>query len=210
MRFPLVAYLALASHVLPLGSGLVWLKRLPRGMRLFFVFVVVNALSEYITFAMGRLHLNNLGVLHVDHLLECVLLSLVLLAWQDRPWARLTLKAGIIVFTAVWIVAQFSVEPLNEPDLYTHTLECLFLIFMTVATLLQVARTSSVRLIRSERLWITTGLLVYFAGDFLLYLFWNEIVSLGPVKAAGFWTINWSVNILVNVMYAVALYLGRR
>ncbi len=209
MSIPL-NYIELGSDLLPLGSGLIAFKRLGTAMRLFFIFVTVNTLSDAITLVMAKSNIRNLWVLHIDHLLEYVLLALVLRSWQGRPWIRRALWWSTIVFAALWVVAQFTVEPMRDPDYYSHTLECLILIMVIVVTIFDLTSKSPPPIIRDGRLWISAGLLIYFAGDFLLYLFWNEIVALGRTKAAEYWKINWYLNMLVNGLYAVGFWIEGR
>lgn len=210
MKLPTLAYLELASNVLPLGSGLLRFRRLHGGCLLFFGYILLNVATDCSSFLMGRAGIRNLWVLQIDHLLEFGILSLVLAGWQQTARARRWIYGGIPSYLALWIVAKFTLENFREPDLYTHTLECVVFIFLSVVTLLGVTRSSGEHLVHDGRFLLVVALLIYFGGEFLLFIFWKEIAALGAAKAASYWVINWSLNIVVNALSAVGLWVGSR
>ncbi len=210
MKLPLVAYVELISNVIPLGCGIFSIKRLRGGFLFFFAFILLNTTSEFITFFMGRAGIKNLWVLSIEHVVEYTILSITLSQWQQSARIKLIIYGGILFYVILWISAKFTVEPFSEPDVYTHGIECVALITISIYTLLGLQNYSHNKLIGDGRFLVTAGLLIYFGGGFVLYVFWKEIVSLGYTKAASYWVINWSLNTLVNLVYALGLWRGAR
>jgi len=109
-------------------------------------------------------------------------------------------------FTSIWIVNVMIGEGWwGFPD-YIHALEALVilgLVFLWFAKMLQEKK-----ILRPEQtfeFWMCSGLLIYFSGSFLLFLFPKFLIKTGPEIFDAIWEVTSILIILLYILYTVAL-----
>jgi hypothetical protein len=63
---------------------------------------------------------------------------------------------------------------------------------------------------RDPMFWVSTGLLLYFSGNLLIFLTSNVVLKYSPVISRHVWTIHAMLYTFLNVFYSIALSLKRR
>lgn len=216
MKLPLIAYLDLFSHLLPVGAGIFrWneVRRNDEGIMFIFVFTFIAALSELSTYWMAINKIPNLWVLHFYHLGEYVFLMLYfsILIMEDTRFQTLgrVLRWSIVGFFFFWLISKWTIEKWSEPASYTHTFSTCIFIMLSLYTLFQLVVGEKLRegeekktsLLGNFRFWIIFGLLVYFTGSAVHFLLISPLTALSMDAAIKIWAIHWGVNVLVNILY---------
>jgi hypothetical protein len=198
------------SHLLPFGAG--WSRRelFNREEKIFFIFILIATVTEFVTFLMALKKVNNLWVLHVHHLLEYGLLMLILAGWQRRPAFRRIALSSILLYSLFWIVALCTVERFSGPATYTHNTAGVLLVIASSATLFDLMKDDQIDLHRDFRFWVTAGVLICYGGNSVLFLLFDRITLLRFQDAAAVWTIHWVIDTIVNLVYAAAFLCLRR
>jgi len=204
MKLPIISYIDFFSHVLPIGTGLFHRTALLQKERfIFFVFVCLAMITEIVTLCMAMEKMNNLWVLHIHHLLEFGLLMQIISMWQRQPLFRKIWLISIPFFIIFWIISNLTIESFFGPAEYSHVVFSGVLVFASIYSLINLMKDESLILWKEIRFWITSGILIYFGGNTVLFLFFDKIFALKTQDAITVWNIHWIIDTIVNVFYAI-------
>jgi len=149
---------------------------------------------------------NNMPFFHVYILVEyLIFLRIFQLMFKEsinrKTW--ISLATGFIL---IWIFNIFKGEGWwGFPD-YIHALEALVILGMVFVWFSKMLREK--KILNPERtfeFWMCAGLLIYFTGNFLLFLFPKFLIDAGPEIFATIWKVTSILIILLYVLYTVAL-----
>jgi hypothetical protein len=220
VKYPLIAYLDLYSSVLPVTAGLYrWnqLKTNRFGAAFVFALTSIGAIAELGTYWMAINGLHTVWVLHFYHLAEFILLMCVFSFWklgvknEDGGGGDAFFQSSrffrwsVALYSVFWLVSKWTFEPWDQPANYTLNISTFVFILISLFTLYRlVSQKSKLQdsILRNFQFWITAGVLIYFAGSALDFLFASQIFKLPPEYAMSLWTIHWSINVLANILYA--------
>ncbi|MFQ5605077.1 MAG: hypothetical protein ACE5HS_17575 [bacterium] len=136
----------------------------------------------------------NIWLYHFYTLGEYCFLVLIFSSWQKNVVFKKVLRLSILMFAVIWIIAKIFFEKFDQPDNYTASLECVFLVGIAALTMYEVHRESMKSLFRDERFWVASAVLIYFTGNLLSFALSNLI---------GNWSFHHSLlNIISNLFYA--------
>jgi hypothetical protein len=207
LKLPAIAYVYILSIVAAFFLGSIRIKKLDRGMNLFFWFIVLNLLTEIITFILSRYSMNNYWVLHIYDLLEYCILILMFSNWQVEQNISKILRSSIPFFILFWVFSKFTIESISALSNYVHPAACLIFIIVSILTLYQLGQSELSKLAKVPRYWIVSGILLFFAGSIMFYLLENEFAVLQYIDAIMVMNVHWSVGLLVNAMYSIGFYM---
>ena len=149
---------------------------------------------------------NNLPFFHTYILIEYLLLIQVFKnifreSVKKRIWWLLSLG-----FVLIWV---FNVT-IGEgwwvfPD-YIHILEAIIiLIFISIWFLKMLREKEISNPEQTFEFWMCTGLLVFFSGNFLLFVFTNFLLKTDMAVYEAIWKVHCILIILLYILYTVAL-----
>ena len=211
VKFPAIAYIDVASSVLPLGAALYGWRWLARERLVFFFFTTIALITELATLWMALRGITNLWVLQFYNLSELLLMLVVFSAWQKRKALRTSYWWAGAFFAVFWVAAKWAgLESFSRPAHYTHTVSSAILVVIATLTLLDVIRGEDVELLRDMRFWVASGALLYFAGNIMLFLLSGRIAILGINDAMTVYSIHWIIDSVANVLYAGAFLCMKR
>ena len=156
-------------------------------------------------------HDNNLPIFHVYILLEGVLLCIVfrhlLAARGDTlPWF---ITAGSFAF--LWLLNVLFGEGITGYPAYIHALEALLVIVLVVLWFAKILREKIVQKpLRTFGFWLCTGLLIYFSGNLLLFVFSTFVVEQSARVFDVIWGVHGILVILLYLIYTFAILWARK
>ncbi len=129
----------------------------------------------------------------------------------DRKWL-ITLRG--------WMLAAFTgivlVRELGQPgqsvwiDNAGRSIESVVVIFMALAYFYKVFQELKVQnLLLEPFFWVSAGLLLFFSGNFLIFIFMNFILLYSKNLNDQIWVIHALMNYMLYITYAIALWVGR-
>ena len=149
---------------------------------------------------------SNLPFYHVYILLEYLILLQVfrcLFKGHIRPAIWNTLSIG---FLFIWLGNVLFVEGIwGFPD-YIHALEAvviLMVVFKWFSVMLKEKATLHPE--TTFEFWFFAGLLLFFSGNFLLFLFSEFLLSIEQAAYDVIWKVHCILNILLYILYSIAL-----
>lgn len=211
MNFPAIAYVDIASNLIPFGIGISRIRNIQRERWVFFVFILVAMVTEVVTFWMATQHIHNLWVLQCYNVVEYGSLIILFAAWQHKIVIRKLEYWSIAVFLAMWTLFKIGgIEKFSDPAEYTHTVSSLFLVVAALVALSDLMKDNELVIFRDARFWISSSVLIYFAGNIVLFLYSAGITALRLPALEPFGTLHWAIDIGCNTMYAIAFLCFRR
>ncbi|ASZ12965.1 hypothetical protein KTO58_09520 [Chitinophaga pendula] len=182
-KYLLAGVIVPATVLVPLGAA-VYKRRYEHPVsRAMFAYVVLSGLTNVIARVLGSYGVNNLWVLHIYTLLECIiLLYYYQLLFRNRTITRLTIW-GMILFTLLCVVNFFFIQYGNRFNSYTRSLSAVFFITFSAGYFLQQSGKSQTSAWwESEANWINTGILIYYGSALALFAFANLLYQTATVK----------------------------
>jgi hypothetical protein len=201
MTIPTLAYIHLASYLVPATAGLLRFSRLKKAMRtlaVLCVFACVNIAAQYV---LGVLRIKNYFISDYFRIVETSLLCAVFNFSVEGKGVQNVLRALGILFVVIWVVDMIW---LNNPGhlnsgmaMFSRTL----LIIMSLVTLQAGMRDERSRLVERPVFWVVMAVVLYSSGTMLVLGLSNQLLELGKPYFDVAWHINWSLLIIANLFY---------
>jgi hypothetical protein len=202
-----IVYLLTASAftvIFPLVLALLGWARLDKGMRFFAVLLCLVLLSETTAFLLGGyFKVNNLFIYDIFTAVEYVFFILVFSSWHGKNILRTSMLVSIPVFLLVWIAAKMPVGLSGGFDSVFLSVESVVFVFISVVTLAKEMRDSEVLLVDNPRFWISSGVLVYFAGNLFVFALIEQLLEPSIPRNHTAWMIHTTLNVTKNVLFSI-------
>ncbi len=190
-------YISVSSVLLPAIIGLVKFSNLSKILKTLGIFLFIVIPIEGTATYLALNNMNNLTLLHGYTIIEFTFLSAMFYQSFDHKSLRKSTLALIVAFSAFAIVNAFFIQGIDQLNSYSRGTECVLIILMSLAYFYEIFKGMKIlRLEQHPMFWVTTGALLYFSGNLLLFLFYRSDM----------WAIIHSVlNIILNVCFAIAI-----
>lgn len=147
-------------------------------------------------------HRPNLFLLHILTIFELIFLTLIYQDYLPRKMDRII----IVVFSLGALFNSIVVEQFASMNVPARSMEALIIIVYALLFFSTTLRQMEIKhLERIPLFWISSGGLIYYSGSFLIFLFSVNIRDFGELWF-GYWGLHALFNILLNLIYAVALW----
>lgn len=183
------------SSIIPLVAGIAFFRFYQKDMRLFAIFFGVAVPFDLFLIVTSMQGINNLWALHIWSLLEYCFLVYVISYWQKNETFRKLLRWSIPVFVIIWFAAKLvRIEDFTHFQNYTRSVGSMILTIVSVVTLYALSESEGI--LKSYQFWIILGVLIYFAGNIMLFSVSNIVL------AGSLFFMHSIVNITANLLYA--------
>lgn len=198
MKWLFIAVIVPAAVLVPLTTGGLRFKQLSGDVRLIWGYLLAGGLINLAAICLAAQQRNNLPLLHLYTAVEFVLLSQFYRLVLTGRMVRLGMLVGCILFPLVCLLNALFVQEAYTFNSYTRSVEAILLIAYALICLNRlVEQAGAIRLQALPLFWIDLGLLFYFSGSLLLFLFH---VFLMASNWASIWA--WRLHgCLVLIMY---------
>jgi len=149
---------------------------------------------------------NNLPFFYTYILGELIMLLLIFRLMfntgiRDRYWATL-----LVGFSLIWLInVSIGQGWWAFPD-YIRALEATIVLIIIILWFLKMLREKIIlQPYKTFEFWLCAGLLIFFSGNFLLFVFPKYILTAGEEVFEAIWKVNAILNILLYLMYTIAL-----
>lgn len=149
---------------------------------------------------------SNLVFFHIYILVETIFITFVFSALMKsvvfNSVSRILL-GGFILFYWAQI---FRNEGMNHYPTYTHFVESLLVLFYAGSYFLKTFKEGrAINLLKESGFWISTGTLVYFSSNCLLFLFNKFVSDLSANSFILIYTVHAFLTILLYIAYTIAI-----
>lgn len=167
-------------------------------------FIIVISLSgELWVHTLGK---SNMLFYHIYILIEYLfLLNIFRLLFNEYLSAKMW-QILAIGFTLIWI-GNISIHKGWSvfPD-YIHTLEAIIILVLVTLWFHKMLKEKTI--LNPEKtfeFWICTGLLFFFSGNFLLFIFSNFLMTIDMTFYEAIWKVHIILNLMLYSMYSIAI-----
>ena len=141
-------------------------------------------------------------------MLEFVLISLLYLSIFKNKQVRAFLIASIFLFEFFGIYNYVS-SPKNQFDFIPLVIECFFFTSVVLYFFYNTMRTNyKIPLYELPSFWFSVGFLVYFSGNFFLFLFSKMMQNYAGFREQYIWICS-SMTIIKNILLCTAIIVNK-
>ena len=197
--------------LIPMLIGVIRYKQLNHQQKSIFGIVVLAVMNDYATIPLREAKLPNLWVLHVYVPVLFILITRLYRTTNSSILSSGTLKLTAIVFVVLSVLNTGFIQSINGwPSNIILVASILYIIFAVTYFSDLLIKPKLEPLESSPLFWFNSGLLLYNASTFLLFLFVTNILDgSGTVLRIGF-GLNAIFNLILLSSYSVALWVKPR
>ena len=207
-----LAYTALFITLLPAILSIVKWSSLNASQRWFAVmlwfFVVVSFAGRIWTIIT---HGSNLPFFYIYIIGEYLMLLQVFRLMFDKKIKDSTWLNLAIIFTFLWLINVSTGNGWWEFPDYIRAVEIVIIVTIIIYWFLEMLKDKIIlHPYKTFEFWFCSGLFIYLCGNFLLFVFPKVILNSGKEVFLAIWKVNVILNILLYLMYTVALLWVKR
>jgi len=196
---------------IPLLIGVIKVHRLNYEQKLVLVIVLIALVNELLATYLRMRGVNNLWVYHL--FVPCTFLVILRIYKKvfEQVISRWVFNATSISFLLFAAFNSLFIQPLDVFNSNTITVSSVLYILLSITYFHQLLRnTAHLALERTPMFWLNTGVLIYYSGTLLLYVLVNYVAGLGETAkvSISLWALNIVFNIILNIFYALALWVS--
>lgn len=197
------------SIVFPTIVGLFSLGKLNnRALRTLSALIFFTAIMEVTGSIFAAYGWNNMPYFHLFTYIEFALIFLIYYSLLKDLWQRIVLISVALFFGIFSIFNLLYLESILEFNSNQRYVEGFIIMIMCVLFFLNLLRRAEfIKLETYPYFWLTSGFLTYFAGTLIVFYL---VKRLEDDSADFYWGVHGILNILLNVCYAMTLWMGRR
>jgi hypothetical protein len=194
------------SYLIPLVPAWIFFRKCDAEFRLFIIILSISFIVTLAGYYTAKNYINNLWLYFSFNVVEFYLYSLLFKRLLSTRFVNRFINITIVLFVLLIILNAGNALDLNNYDSYTAS-------FVNVAILLycilffnaQLNNPQITFIYKTTWFWIMTGLLLFFAGSFLIFLFTNYLMYRDVQLVVYLWTLRDFLDIIKNLLIATGL-----
>jgi len=200
--------LSVLSALIPFVFGIISYRKhkLVLVQQLIFILVVITLLTESVVLFLSYFGINNLPIFHLFTIAQFSIYILIMRK-GCKPFLSRSFFHGIFfLFIIFALLDAFWLNNLYSFNNYSRPVASLFLIFFALCFFYKTLKELKIQSLEREPLfWLSMGMLIYFSCSLFVFLFTNYVKTSNEALFT-IWNINAIFNIILNLSYAVALW----
>jgi hypothetical protein len=186
--------------------GLLRFRQLSRPLRYIEGYIIYSVASGWIEYVLGVYHIHNLWLFHFNTLINFTLLLTAFYDWQNSIWNKTLIQLSLGFYLVIWIIGKFSFEPFSGLDIYSNTFAQVIQILFSASLMMTVLKDTQTVWKNDSRFWVASGLLIYVTSTFLVFGFFNVLLTMSPQVLKIIWHINWYAIIISFIFFLRAFF----
>lgn len=194
------------SVLIPIATALLMARKLKRNWLPFFLMLMLAFIAEVSSFCIIKyLNISNAPVIKIYSLCECCLIVYQFYLWQNKRYGSFCLALTIIC-VLVWLVENILLQNLYNFVPYFRVFYAFIIVLLSINLINVLMVNQRSALLRNPVFLVCLAFIVFFTYQIIYeasffvgadkYLVANQIITLFAY-----------VNVLINVVYAVAIWL---
>lgn len=206
MKAPWLLYAAEISCLFPAVAGLYRWKNLTVHLKLLTIFFGYTVIHVVLQETLRRMSINNIFLVDIHQIVELEFFLFLFWVWSKNKYLRIGIQSAGVIYAVFWSVNKWYFQkpaPFNE---IIATVANIFLIIFSISILYELGKRTTIQVTNYAIFWIGTGIVLYCAGTVIIFSFSNTILQLGMTYFVFFWHINWSLTIIVNLLFSRSFF----
>lgn len=188
----------------PLFVGILVYKKLDADFKLFFYFQIFSFLTDCLNYYLFTQLKNNIWVMNVFNLIEFFILFFIAIRLSRSKHPKRILLPSLVIFSTLWVYLILIKNSLFESNDLLNGIQSLSMICISCYALIKISEQVHVSILSNESFWLLSGIIIYFAGTFVVYSILNEIIHASDSRMDEAWCVLDVLNICSNLLYAKA------
>ncbi len=198
-----IAYISFLSALVPIVLGIIQLKGLGFQLKILISICIVAITSDLLALLLLKNSINNWPVLNIFLVIQITLFLIFL----DVNLKIKRFKYFLIIFLLFAVFNFLFIQSYSAFNSYSSYIGAVLLTTLCLIYLYRLLRDLlTIDIYRFPQLWIVFSILIYYGGTLFLFLFNNYLLSLSIVSHKAIWILHNSLNILKNLLFALALW----
>ena len=206
MKLPVIVYFVNASSLFAAIAGIARFRRLNNAMKVFSIICGLTCLMEIFELILNRKHINNTFISNYYVLVEVIFVSVVYLLSLGNKRMQRIISALALLFLCIWVLDKIYFDVSCQVNIEMAVTSRIFIILISVLTIHTIVRQTNHPFINTPIFWVSSGILLYSTGVALILASMNELIKMGISYYQAAWYINWSLEILCNLMYTKGFF----
>jgi hypothetical protein len=199
----ILLYTGIVSFTIPLVTGVKYFKRLDWGMKLLVLLMVAVGITEASTLILSSfLNKGYHWIHHIYFPIEYTLFALIFSKWIKKDIYAKSVLYSIPVVVIFAVFNSLFLQTLNQLNSYAITLGLICYTIITLLVLYQIMNEDLGRILKNNKFWVSTGLLIFSAGDLAYFAFYPLVTKHYLIAI---WAIHAIFNIIVHIFYAIGI-----
>ncbi|HTI09817.1 MAG TPA: hypothetical protein VL832_14715 [Puia sp.] len=207
MHHPFMTLIVPASILIPIGMALYKYKQVPASMRIVLYFLLVSVLVYAVSISMAVRHMNNLWVVHADTILESLFLFWFFHAITPPGTGRKVIALLLVLFPVFCLINLFFIQGIYRYNTYSRPVEAMLLVGLCMYYFWRTGNKTEEGPWMSQPLnWMVSGILLYFASAFCLFLCSNLVLGkhrLGSETIMVLWNIHAGLTMTMYLLFTI-------
>ena len=207
----LLSYLGLFTNFIPAALGLFHWNHLPQVVRWFTIMCLIIAINGLLGFLGEHLIKNNMPLFHFYLLVEgCFLIVIFSRLLMDfvHPFLK---PVALMVYASYWLANVFFADGILGYPTTILAVEALLLMGLASSWFFKVLKQRKLsNPAQTFGFWLSTGVLIFFSGNLLLFIFSNYIFSMEPHVFRAIWDIHALLVLIIHIHYIIAILWARK
>lgn len=205
--YKILMYLSIYSVFIPALVGLKKFKTLNKRMRVLFFYIIASALSDFISLYLAKKGISNYLVRNVYIMLIGFCISYIYYnAFNDKK-IRIFILSSFTVFLFLYVSNFLIWGNLSRLDITVITVEAFFFILLAHFYTYYLFKEMNFEKLRDDAFfWVNNAFLIYFSGNFAIFLYFNYILNIGLELYYFLHSLQLLTNIAFNILLTIGLW----
>lgn len=206
MKLPFMRLIAPASILIPIGIALFRYRKVPASTRIICWYLLTSILIYLVSTALAIQHVNNLWVIHTDTIIESLFLLGFFRGITPTGAGKLAITALQALFPAYCLINLFFIQGIHRYNTYSRPVEAILFICLSMFYYWRTGGSDGMGTWTSMPLnWIVSGILLYFAGAFFLFVFSNMLITRYGSTSSSLliWNLHAGLIMAMYLMFAI-------
>lgn len=205
MDAKLLGFISSSLSALPFIVALIYIKKIKAYLIPVFVLAIVNASVEVLINIYVEIGRGTNEILHIFTIMEFCLLSLFFASFFKKYFNPFIIYSLMPLF-CILAYLDYKINGLNSTNSFSLSVESFILVIYTLFFFYYVFKNLIFDDLLSQPVfWISTAVLFYFSGNFVLFVCGKYMARVDLDKYVILWAI---IHTFFNVLYNVFLSLG--
>lgn len=175
------------------------------------ILIVISVFAESLGFVLSKLHVNNLPYLHVFTIIEAGFYFLFYSTLFTDKRIKWLIAATFTTFAILAASLAFVFDNLWKFNTLSRTIEALIFTIFGLGFFYSLLKSElQMKLERDPLFWLNSGILLYFMGNFFLFMLYNVLLDIEIQVVNSYWTMHSVINITSNILFTIGFVCSKQ
>lgn len=194
-------YVLQASPLIPIAYYFFSCRQADPPLRFFLYYLYVSITLSVLMTIVAFMGMHNLWLMNIGSLLYAGLIMWGFSLWQESARTRKMMRLFIVVFAVIWSVEVIYFDRFFGFTTVARPIEGVAFVFSALLTIHQANKDTMLPIVDQPKFWISSGVILYFAGMIFLNLISNSLLKLSAETLKSALLIQPGLNLAAHLFY---------